>query len=372
MSVEICHNPKKEASEIYRLWQGCPTVLCTRKGTLFAGWYTGGTLEPSLDNYNVLVRSRDGGNSWSEPLLTICSSRNEETVAIDIQLWLNPQGHMVLYWTQRDFRLEKSVPGHLSLNSMICEDPDAETLVWSKPEVAGAGFLRTQPTVLSSGHIIRCDYDWNDDYYNYSESADGGKNWIRHRAGKKAAGTDFDESMVLESKDGTLRFFARYAPGIVECDSSDGGRIWSEPFISEIQSPRSRFFIRRLRSGNILLIHNDDPSARTKMTACLSTDDGKTFPYSLLLDDRANVSYPDAAEMMDGSILIVYDRGRYDCKEILSAHVTEDDILHGKIIQKKSWLDRIVSKAPEKPFCGEEKYNELHAADVAFRKKHGM
>jgi AraC-like DNA-binding protein len=98
------------------------------------------------------------------------------------------------------------------------------------------------------------------------------------------------------------------------------------------------------------------------MTAFLSEDDGKTFPYSLLLDERSSVSYPDAMECDDGYIRIVYDRERgcfkssleaayADAREIIVARITEQDILRGELSGKQSYLKRVVSKldrlAPE-------------------------
>ncbi|MBP3393204.1 MAG: hypothetical protein J6M38_01685, partial [Lentisphaeria bacterium] len=35
-----------------RQWQGCPTILCTPRGTLYAGWYSGGVGEGLL-NYSI-------------------------------------------------------------------------------------------------------------------------------------------------------------------------------------------------------------------------------------------------------------------------------------------------------------------------------
>ena len=59
----INFSPDDSVSEENRAWQGCPTVAVTRKGRLFAGWYTGGAFEPCIHNYNVLVVSDDGGQS---------------------------------------------------------------------------------------------------------------------------------------------------------------------------------------------------------------------------------------------------------------------------------------------------------------------
>ena len=101
------------------------------------------------------------------------------------------------------------------------------------------------------------------------------------------------------------------------------------------------------------------------MTALLSEDDGKTWPYSLLLDERDQVSYPDAMEAEDGFIYIVYDRERgcfkeslveacADAREILMAKITEKDILAGQLTDEGSFLQGIISKlgeyADEDPF----------------------
>ena len=64
----IQYEEKKHGTST-RLWQGCPTIAVTKGGKLFAGWYSGGSREPSLLNYNLLVESKDGGLTWSTPLL---------------------------------------------------------------------------------------------------------------------------------------------------------------------------------------------------------------------------------------------------------------------------------------------------------------
>ena len=62
------------------------------------------------------------------------------------------------------------------------------------------------------------------------------------------------------------------------------------------------------------------------MTAFLSKDDGKTWTDGLLLDPRPNVSYPDAVEMPDGTIHVIYDRDRFTEREILVATFRESDM----------------------------------------------
>ena len=94
-------SPGKEFDEINRFWQGCPTIARTKGGRLYAGWYSGGTCEPSLKNYNLLVKSDDNGRSWSRPVLVIPSLEDEAICCIDIQLFIDPEYRMWIFWTQR-------------------------------------------------------------------------------------------------------------------------------------------------------------------------------------------------------------------------------------------------------------------------------
>ena len=340
-------NPGETFQERYRLWQGCPTILCTPKGRLFAGWYSGGTNEPSFFNYDLLVKSDDGGLRWSDPILVIESLKNEYTICIDIQLWLDPQNKMWLFWTQRDYRFPQNSPEHLRTYAVICDDPDGEQLSFSEPRLVAPGFLRCQPTVLSDGRIMLCAYDWIGECFSYSISSDGGNTWVRKSAGRKNFNTDFDESMVLERKDGSLWMLARNAETgtLTQTISCDGGENWSDGEKSSIVSPATRFFIKRLPSGRILLIKNDAPKERIMMKAFLSEDDGATWKYSLLIDPRLT-SYPDAAIGNDGTIYMVHDRGRVTFKEILISRFTEEDIMAGELVNHNSFLCQIISKAP--------------------------
>lgn len=352
MHGSINFHPGKYHQEKYRLWQGCPTILCTPKGRLFAGWYSGGTKEPSKSCFNLLFKSDDGGLHWSDPLLVVESLKEDNILCIDIQLWLDPRGRMWLCWTQRDMNHTIRTPEHLQTYAAICEDPDAEELTFLPPRLIAPGFLRCQPTVLSDGRILLCAYDWVGKHYHYSESADGGETWVRKTGGLKTSyDLSYDEDMILELPGGTLRLLARTDGGegvLMESISHDGGKTWSDAAKSDITAPGSRFFIRRLPSGRVLLVKNDSPDKRIKMTAYLSEDDGRTWPWSLQIDPRES-SYPDCAVREDGTIYLIHDRGRTTFKEIYISRFTEEDILKGEVTDLDSFLCHMISKSPGKP-----------------------
>jgi hypothetical protein len=129
-----------------------------------------------------------------------------------------------------------------------------------------------------------------------------------------------------------------------ESYSKDKGITWSDAKASRIKNPGSRFFIRRLSSGNLLLVNHYKYNNRSHLTALLSTDDGATWNEGLLLDERKGVSYPDGVQDKDGLIWITYDRDRGGAGEILLAKFREEDVIAGKDVSGAVTLKQTVNK----------------------------
>ena len=344
-------NPTDEKyAEETRQFQGCPTIAVTPKGRVFLGWYSGGGGEPQMDNYNVVVYSDDDGESFSKPVVIIPSSKENLVHAIDIQLWMHDSGELYIFWTQNNVEKIDSMEEHVFFENgfprvnyggynfldrrhtmwcSICKNPDADVPEFTKPERLDYGFLRCKPFKISDGRYLFFNYDQTTDNYMMSITEDC-KKFTRIKGAEKLL-THHDETMGYQMSDGRIRMLAR-ANGIgrlAESYSYDGGLTWTRAEASDIVSAATRFFVSRTPSGRILLIHNDHPSERTNMTVCLSEDDGRTWEHKLLIDNRAELSYPDA-DFYDGKIYITYDRERHGAREIILAALTEDDIVNGK------------------------------------------
>ncbi len=343
---DILYRPEDPRfAESIRLFQGVPTIAVTRGGRIYLGWYAGGSTEPHIDNYNLLIYSDDGGKTWSRPLIVIPSDRERMIHAYEIQLWVDPAGRLRLYWVQNDaepgenaspeWRLrhpEVVVDGVLfndfrhSMWEIVCEDPDAADPVFSRPRCLDIGILRCKPLVLSDGRWLFFNYDQLHDSYGYSISADGGQTHI-HGYGARVADTNFDEAMAYQKQNGEIRMLARSVLGeLAESSSSDGCRTWSPARLSGIPAADSRFFAARTPSGRIMLIRNASPKGRRDMTVSLSEDDGATWRWSRVIDSRENISYPDA-DFWGGRVFMTYDRERVGAREILFASFTEEDIM---------------------------------------------
>ncbi len=330
--------------EHIRKFQGCPTIAITKGGRIFLAWYSGGTREPHIENFNLLIKSDDLGNTWSEPIAVIPSNRERFVHALDIQLFTAPDGRLFVFWVQNDTKPDLRNPDGSKINPgydvdgiifddyvhamwvSVCEHPDADELVFSKPRYAGKGFLRCKPLVMSTGDWLCFNYDQMSDRYGYSVSSDDGATFVRHYGARKIP-SPFDEAMAYEKKNGDIRMFARTmnTGDLAESVSHDHGLTWDDAKNSRITSPSSRFFVARTPSGRVLMVRNDHPTARTNMTLCLSDDDGETWK-TRCIDSRCDLSYPDA-DFLGNEIFLTYDRERTGAKEILFAKFTEDDIL---------------------------------------------
>jgi len=338
-----------------RKWQGIPGIERTAKGTLWATWYSGGEGE-GPDNYVVLARSTDCGKTWSKPIMVIDPPDNIR--AYDPCLWIDPEERMWFFWSMCESKFDTTknrwtiFDGKAGVWCILTENPDSENPEWSQPGKIADGVMLNKPTVLSTGEWLFPISVWNMPPYlpemarlrfsNVYVSKDSGKT-IELLGQADIPDRTYCEHMIVELKDKSLWMLVRTSYGIGESFSYDKGRTWTMGRPSGIQGPGSRFFIRRLKSGNLLLINHYEfkDKIRSHMTALLSEDDGKSWKYKLLLDEREKVSYPDAVES-DGIIYIIYDHDRYGAKEILMAMITEEDIKSGKIISQGSKLKILV------------------------------
>jgi hypothetical protein len=187
---------------------------------------------------------------------------------------------------------------------------------------------------------------------NVLVTADQGRTWeLRGRV--RFPQPTWDEHMFVELSDGRVWMLARVNDGkngVRQSFSSDGGRTWTEPEHPTFAHPPSRFHVRRLASGRILLIKHgekiDTHQGRSQLTAWLSEDEGKTWCGGLMLDERTGITYPDAIQHPDGSIIATYDRERRPLGEIYMARFREEDILAGKPVSPDTRLKHLIVKTP--------------------------
>lgn len=196
---------------------------------------------------------------------------------------------------------------------------------------------------------------------NLFVSTDGGQSFRRRGARPVEEGRLFDEHLFVERRDGSLLMLIRTLYGIAESRSTDGGQSWTPPQRSRLRGPGSRFALRRLKSGSLLLINHQCgvpfSPVREKLTAYLSDDDGESWTAGMTIDPRTDVSYPDFTEESNGAILCVYDRDRYGDGEILLAEFTPDDVRRGVLPRPPQTISALRNRTGENteiPTTGEQ------------------
>ena len=357
----ILGSPGPAYGDQQRRWQGIPGLERAANGRLWAVWYSGGDGE-GPDNYVVLVTSSDDGRTWSQPRLVI--DPPGAVRAYDPALWHDPEGRLWLFWAQSCGWWD----GRAGVWAITTVESAAGDPSWSAPRRLCDGIMMNKPTVLSSGLWVLPAAIWeraaggagSDPRHahdlgelrggNLVSSADRGETWEllgQTRVPERV----FDEHMLVQRADGTLWALVRTKYGIGESVSHDGGRTWSPGRPSKLRNANSRFHVRRLRSGRLLLVHHDppgirqEPPGRSHLTAHLSEDDGGSWHGGLLIDERDGVSYPDGVESPEGVIYLIYDFSRHGAKEILLAAFSEQDVAAGRAVSGEARLRVLVSKA---------------------------
>jgi hypothetical protein len=286
-------------------------------------------------------------------------------------LWRDPLERLWLFWNQG---YGAWWDGRGGAWAVTAEDAATDKPVWGDIRRIADGWPGGKPTVLRSGEWLLPVFvfhrsselaEENEHYRlgltpcvvralshdlgslkgaNVYRSLDRGDTWQLFGQANRPSDSapeakDLIEHLLIERDDGTLWMLARTPPGIGESLSSDGGQSWMPVRDSRIRHPLSRFFIRRLGSGRLLMVRHNPPEVtfpdgcedcgemnRSHLTAYLSPDDGRSWMGGLLLDERETVSYPDGVQASDGRIFVIYDRNRYTNRQIWMAVFSEEDI----------------------------------------------
>jgi len=343
----VIATPGAEYRGAARRFQGIPSLARSPKGRLWATWYGGKGGGEDQHNYVMVVTSGDNGATWSDEVLVVDPDGDGPVRAFDPEIWCDPTGKLWLFWAQ--------AIGHEATRggvwTVTTSEPDRADAGWSTPRRLTDGVMMCKPTVLSTGEWLLPASTWRktDNSARCVVSQDEGATWsVQGACHVQPEHRAFDEHMVVERRDGTLWMLLRTKYGIGESVSADRGKTWGELTPSTIRHPSARFFIRTLRSGNLLLVKHGpiaERTGRSHLTAFLSTDDGATWSEGLLLDERKGVSYPDGVQAEDGTIYIIYDYSRTAEKEILMACFTEADVAAGRAVSGKMRLRVLVNKA---------------------------
>lgn len=292
-----------------------PASICALDNGELLLVYHGGEGEYARSTAVFLSRLRPGAARWTEPRAV---ARDPFRSTGNGVCWQDPRGRVWLFYVIRF--------GETWATSRIAvkvSDDRGET--WSDSSLLSleeGWMVRGKPILLSSGKWLlpiyhevaasreRLDPATSSLFLIHDPAAGqwtrGGR--IRSRQGNL-------QPSPVELAPGRLLAYCRRGGGygpeergfIVAAESFDGGLTWTEGRDTEWPNPNSAVELIRLRSGRLLLVCNPVHHGRTPLTAALSADGGRTWPWRRhLADGRDSFAYPSAVQTADGRIHVVY------------------------------------------------------------------
>lgn len=209
---------------------------------------------------------------------------------------------------------------------------------WLEPHLA---IDPKNPMHLIAGAIVATKPDLSETNCAVFTSFDEGLNWSRHDFRFKSC---YDPWVIITEK-GTAIFTAidigKVGNGLVIIRSVDGGRTWSDNFLSIGKGHDHQTMASDSSDGSIYLVssineRNEAKQLRAKVRVARSGDDGVTFQeQSRVLPSNLNLQAANPAVFSDGAVALVYsDHHRMNARQ--------------RLIRPRDWL--IVSKDKGKTF----------------------
>ena len=318
---------------------GWPTIGRTAAGELLVVF--SGDRETHVCPYgkNKMIRSRDGGKTWSETETINNSPLDDRDTGIVVMR----SGAILITWftgisySDPDSYRERYPDSYDAWvrhwQKIPPEDRERYHGNWSRrstdggrtwePAVSTVVTAPHGPIQLRDGRLLMVGNTSIDDMpvVAAAQSADEGRSWsmagvVPFPEGKAADAQYFNEPHLVELPDGKIVCLIRYDPNkerrgeqyIHQTESADGGTTWTTAYPTPIWGLPPHLV--RLDSGPLLVTYGHRRPAYGER-ACLSHDGGVTWDIEneiVLRDDAPNgdLGYPASIELEPGEILSVY------------------------------------------------------------------
>jgi predicted neuraminidase len=275
-------------------------VTAFEDGELLAAWYSYTGPHELTGSAIYMARRTAGQAEWGEVWMHIDRPLGD--------------GNPALYSEgERVWLFQAVVPGLWSTARIEMQVSTDRGRTWSEPVrlpgPIGAN-VRFPPVRTANGSLLLPAYDDLLQRALFYTSPDG-MAWTM--LGAVSANPPAIQPSVTRLPDGRLLSVMRNTAGgwLWVMASDDGGKTWSAPQDSNFDSPAGPAAILQLTSGNLLLVFNDSPTERVRLTAALSADYGATWPARrVLADGPQKTSYPFVTQTPDGSLHILFSWGR--------------------------------------------------------------
>ncbi|MBI4557196.1 MAG: exo-alpha-sialidase [Candidatus Hydrogenedentes bacterium] len=317
------------------------TITELDNGDLYIAYY-GGSGEYEDDSKVWGMRKAKGATSWSAP---VCIADTPFLGEGNPVVWQAPNGIVWLFYVQRhgdtwsDSRIKAkiSTDGATTWSDSFMITHEQGMMVQGLPTVLNDGTYLL-PAYYETGHDQeKTDPDTASLFFRIDPRT---KTWTE--TGKIMSDKGNLQPHAVQLTDDYLIAYCRrggtFEPlpdgRIIRAESHDGGKTWSRGTPSQFKNPNAAIAFIRLRNGHLLLVYNDSIAERTPLTASVSTDNDKTWPFKRNLaesDETQTFAYPVAIQTRDGRIHVVCTHDSR--KTILHFTFDEEAILSHKADQ---------------------------------------
>ena len=287
-------------------------------GDLLVSWY-GGSYESSDDEALYLARRRKGSREWDAPVTLL---RNPQQPVGNAVILTMADRVIWIIWG----RIEASQPllGHSGWDTtrLMYRTSRDNGLTWSPDRLfplETAGWLPRNLSIrLTDGTTMVpvSDERNNRDLSFFLMTKDNGATWTRS-ASIPNSQSQGEQPAVAQRRDGSLIAFLRTAPRLLESESFDNGRTWTQARLTDFKNPDAAISLCALRNGNLILVWNNNERGRSPLHIARSTDGGKTWSAPLMLESNpGEYSYPSVMQTPDLKIHVIYTYRRYSFKHL--------------------------------------------------------
>ena len=302
-------------------------------GSLLACWYYGSGERKAADVVIKGSRLRPGATSWSDVFLMADTPQFPDcnpVLFIDRRerLWMfwavvlaerwecsqlkylradDPHGNGCPDWTWQDaIQLKPGLSFPKTMKQRF-EELQVDSRMWAEyakpyhrsllsaaadPYKRQTGWMpRVHPLTLPSGRILLPLYS---DGFNVSLAAmsdDDGKTWS---ASQPIVGRGPIQPSIVRRRDGTVVAFCRDSGDlparVLQSTSSDNGQSWSAAVDTQLPNPGSSLEVITLADGRWLFVGNLTERGRTRLTAALSDDEGRTWKWRREMAPRSTAA----------------------------------------------------------------------------------
>ncbi|MBI1784788.1 exo-alpha-sialidase [Candidatus Sumerlaeota bacterium] len=284
-------------------------------GDLYLVYY-GGAGEYATDTAVFGSRLKKGEKKWEPPKAVADTPLTADGNGV---IWQAPDGWVWLFYVVRYGETWSTS----RIKAKISYD-GAQT--WTDPldlSFEEGSMVRNKPIVLMNGEYLlpiyhetgkNTEFTGPDSTSRFLRFNPKEKKWKPSGEIKSAKGNIQPGAVQIEEKNliAYCRRGGDYEPTtigyIVRAESHDGGFTWSEGKDSPFPNPNAAVEFMKLKNGHLLLIYNNSMNARTPLTAAISTDNDKSWPYKrdIIADPKGDFGYPFAIEGDDGKIHLIF------------------------------------------------------------------